>query len=110
MTDMLPYAIVPDGLRLAIRVTPRAHRDGLDGVEPGADGRPQLRIRLRAAPADGAANATLIDLVRAETGLRRSAIQLTAGATGRSKLLFLAGDPAKLRAMVDAWIARAAAG
>lgn len=82
VTDVPPRILQPGGFRLAIPVTPRAHRDRLDGVKPDADGRPRPRIRLAAAPADGAANAALVDLVRAETGLRRSTVHLLSGVTG----------------------------
>ena len=52
----LPWRIRPGGLELRVRVTPRGGRDAIDGVEALADGRPVLKVRVRAAPADGAAN------------------------------------------------------
>ena len=36
---MKPYAAVPDGVRLALRLTPRAARNGVDGIVADADGR-----------------------------------------------------------------------
>jgi len=102
-----PYTILPGGVRIAVRVTPRAHRDGLDGVDRDADGRAILRVRLCAAPSDGAANDALLALIRAETGLRRSAISLQSGATARAKMLLLTGDPADIAPRLDRWIATA---
>lgn len=99
-----PYTILPDGIRIAVRVTPRAHRDVLDGVDCDADGRAVLRIRLSAAPSDGAANDALLALVRTETGMRRSAIRLLSGATARAKMLLLTGDPADIARRLDRWI------
>jgi uncharacterized protein YggU (UPF0235/DUF167 family) len=108
VADPLPYSIRPDGVRIAVRVTPRAHRDALDGIDREAGGGAVLRIRLSAAPSDGAANAALVALIRAETGIRRSAILLQSGATARTKILLLAGDPTDIRERLDRWIARTA--
>jgi uncharacterized protein YggU (UPF0235/DUF167 family) len=41
---------------LAVRVTPRAGRDGIEGEWRDADGREWLAVKLAAAPSDGAAN------------------------------------------------------
>lgn len=106
MNDAPPYSIRDDGVRIAVRVTPRAHRDALDGIDRDADGQAVFRIRLSAAPSDGAANDALFALIRAETGIRRSAIRLLSGATARTKLLMLAGDPTDLRPRLDQWIMR----
>ncbi len=49
-----PYSATTNGIRLAVRLTPRASRNGLDGIGLDADGRPVLRIRLTAPPVEGA--------------------------------------------------------
>lgn len=58
MADV-PWRIEGGALKIAVRLTPRGGRDGLDGVEVRDDGRPVLKARVRAAPEDGAANAAL---------------------------------------------------
>jgi uncharacterized protein YggU (UPF0235/DUF167 family) len=73
--------------RLAIRLTPRAGVDRLD--PPGPDG--ELRARVRAAPADGAANEALLRLLADSLDLPRSALRLVAGAQGRRKLVEVEG-------------------
>jgi uncharacterized protein YggU (UPF0235/DUF167 family) len=50
---VLAWSATPAGLALAIRLTPRGGRDGLDGVETLADGRQVLKARVRAAPSEG---------------------------------------------------------
>lgn len=62
-----------------MRVTPRAGRTGVDGILDGA-----LRVRLAAAPVEGAANAALIGFVADLLDLPKSAISLTSGVTARS--------------------------
>lgn len=69
-----------------MRVTPRAGRTGVDGILDGA-----LRVRLAAAPVEGAANAALIGFVADLLELPKSAISLTSGVTARSKTLLVRG-------------------
>jgi len=45
------------GAALAVRLTPKSGCDAIDGVQEFGDGRPALMVRVRAAPADGEANA-----------------------------------------------------
>lgn len=91
-----------DGLVLCVRLTPRGGRDGLDGVETLADGREVLKIRVRAAPSEGEANAALIALLAKLMGLPRSRVTLVAGASARLKTVLLEGDSATLLARLEA--------
>ncbi len=90
------------GLRLMIRVTPRAGRDAIGGLGVDADGRSLLLVRLAAAPVEGAANAACIALLATALGVRRSAIRLDAGETARIKRLHVAGDAAAIAARLEA--------
>jgi uncharacterized protein YggU (UPF0235/DUF167 family) len=79
-------------LRFAVRVTPRASRDQVDGVVEGV-----LLCRVAAAPADGAANASLLRLLGRELGIGPSRLRLVAGAASRRKLVAVdAGERARL--------------
>ncbi len=90
-----PWAAAPDGLTLAVRLTPRAGRDRIDGIV-AVDGRPVLAARVAAAPVEGAANRALLRLVAAALGVAKSAVTLEAGATARVKRLRVEGDPIAL--------------
>jgi uncharacterized protein len=101
----LPFAVATStGLRLAVRLTPRAARNGVDGIAPGADGRPALRLRVAAPPAECAANAALIDYIAEAMRVRKSDLAIVSGEWGRSKLIELRGDPALLLARLAAWM------
>lgn len=91
-----------DGLALSIRLTPRGGRDALDGIETLADGRAVLKIRVRAAPTEGEANAALIALLAKLLGQPRSRIALTAGASARIKTVSVSGDKPALQARLEA--------
>jgi hypothetical protein len=107
-SDPAPYTIEPEGLRLAIRLTPRGGRDAVEGVIFGADGRPALALRVAAAPVDGEANAALIAFVAKALKLPKRAVTILSGETGRLKLLRLAGDGTTLAGRLSAWIEDAA--
>jgi uncharacterized protein YggU (UPF0235/DUF167 family) len=61
--DDRPWRPHGEGVRLAIRLTPRASRNGVDGVVRDAEGRPALQLRLPAPPVEGAANKALVAFV-----------------------------------------------
>ncbi|MEW6641289.1 MAG: DUF167 family protein [Pseudomonadota bacterium] len=98
----LPWRDAEGGLLLVVRVTPRGGRDAFDGIEVMADGRAVLKVRVRAAPADGEANDAVTRLLAARLKLRRSDIAITAGATARVKQVMLRGDPHQLAAVLAA--------
>ncbi|MFN8620928.1 MAG: DUF167 domain-containing protein [Chloroflexota bacterium] len=75
------------GIRIAVRVVPRGGRDAVDGVTEAGE----LRCRVSAAPADGAANKALLRLVADAFGVPPSAVALEAGATSRTKRLRIDG-------------------
>lgn len=98
----LPYARAKGGVRLAVRVTPRASRNAVEGVRSDGPGGPHLRIRLKAPPVDGAANEALIRFLADLLDLRSADIAIASGETGRTKLLLLGGDPERVEARLAA--------
>ncbi len=74
------------GLTLRVRVQPRASRDGLSGERDGA-----LVVRLTAPPVEGAANEALARLLGKALGVAPSAVRVVSGASGRNKLVSVAG-------------------
>jgi uncharacterized protein (TIGR00251 family) len=103
----LPFADpVAGGLRVRVKVTPRAGRNRIDGLVPDPDGAMALRIAVTAPPEDGKANAAVIKLLAAEWRVAKSTIRVALGAADRRKVLHLAGDPAALRRLLADWLAR----
>jgi uncharacterized protein len=91
-----------DGVELRLRVTPRGGRDAVDGIEALSDGRAVLKVRVRALPADGAANEAVRRLLAKHLGFPAKAVSLAAGATARIKTFRIEGDPAALAAALQA--------
>ncbi|WP_288586047.1 DUF167 family protein [uncultured Methylobacterium sp.] len=90
--DARPWWATAGGIEVRVRATPRGGRDALEGIETRDDGLPVLKVRVRAAPEDGAANAAIRDVLRRALGLPASAVTLAAGATARIKHFRITGD------------------
>jgi uncharacterized protein YggU (UPF0235/DUF167 family) len=82
----------PGGFRLRVRLTPKSSLDRLDGPGVDAAGMRFLKARVRAVPADGAANAALEALLAKTLGLARSDVHVERGATSRIKTVAIDGD------------------
>lgn len=91
-----PWVAATGGLRLSVRLTPRGGRDAIDGVEELADGQAVLKLRVRAVPNEGEANAALIALLSRSLAVPRSCVTLIAGGAARRKTLLIAGDASLL--------------
>ncbi|MDM7956707.1 MAG: DUF167 family protein [Blastomonas sp.] len=77
---------------MAVRATPRAARSRIAGAGQDADGRAVLLVRIAAPPAEGAANAALIDLLAAALAVRKRDVAVQSGETARNKQVHVAGD------------------
>jgi len=96
------YRRLPDGIMLAVRLTPKAGHDGIDGIATLSDGRPVLAVRVRAAPDKGEANAALAALMAKSLHVPKSAVTIAAGRTARLKQVRIDGDPNALAAKLAA--------
>ena len=81
------------GLRFAVRVTPRGGRDAIEGWVKDSAGNDQLRVRLRAVPEGGKANAALVELLAKRLEVPRSSVAISSGAKARLKIIRVEGDP-----------------
>lgn len=72
--------------RFKVRVQPRATRTELAGAHGDA-----LKIRLAAAPVEGAANRELIAFLAHRLGVPKSAVRIIKGGRAREKLIEVQG-------------------
>ncbi|MBS7805191.1 DUF167 domain-containing protein [Rhizobiales bacterium TNE-4] len=91
-----------DGLRIAVRLTPKGGRDDIDGLETLSDGRTIIKARVRAAPENNEANQALIALFAKMLGVSKSMVALETGATSRLKTLAIQGPADVLAARLSA--------
>lgn len=102
--NCLPFTRQEGGVRLAVRLTPRADRNQVEGVSQGPDGHPALHLRLAAPPVEGAANRALVRFVADKLDLPKSAVTIRSGEKARLKILHLSGNGALLMARLAEWI------
>lgn len=76
---------------LAVRLTPGASADRIDGWDTAADGRSVLKVRVRARPVEGEANAALLKLLAKALGVPKSAVSLDRGGQSRTKMISVIG-------------------
>ena len=83
-------------VRFAVRLTPRAAGDRVDGVVDGV-----LRARVGAPAVEGAANAALIRMIATELAVAKRDVRIVAGASSRQKLVVVDGVDAE--AVLERW-------
>jgi hypothetical protein len=92
-SESSPVATVP------VRVRPGASRNRVGGRYEGPYGTAVV-VAVTAPPVAGRATKAVLATVAKALGVRRSAVTVRAGGTGRDKLLAIADPPADLAARV----------
>ena len=101
-----PWSVQPDGLIVTVRLTPKGGRDAIDGIETLSNGQTVLKVRVRAAPMEGEANAALARVLGKALGVPPGRVAIVGGATSRIKRVRISGNAAALGAALEK-IARA---
>ncbi|ALG70129.1 hypothetical protein VY88_09245 [Azospirillum thiophilum] len=99
-----PFEAVADGLRVALRVTPKASRNAVTGLAETAGGGRVLKVAVTTVPENGKANEAVIKLLSKAWKVPKTSLTVVAGATDRNKILHVAGDPAALLPRLSALI------
>lgn len=100
-----PWSLIAGGVNLVVRLTPRGGREAIDSIETLSDGRAVLKVRVRAMPSKGEANAALVKLIAKAVGVPPRDVSLVAGATARIKRLVISGDGPTLVAALEKIVA-----
>ena len=82
---VMRVAAVPGGVRLEIRVVPRARRSGIDGVRDG-----RVLVRVTAPPVDQAATDAARQVLADALGVARRDVRIISGETSRNKTVEIA--------------------
>lgn len=105
-----PFTAVADGVRVALRVTPKAARNGLAGTADTVAGGLALKVSVTAVPEGGKANEAVVAVLAKAWGVPKTRIAVVAGVADRNKILHVAGDPAELMPRLAASLAGATKG
>lgn len=101
----MPVTALADGVRVRIKLTPKAARDRIDGLADDGDGGRVLKVSVTAVPEDGKANAALIKFLAKLWRVPRTSVDIVQGATDRRKVLFIHGEGQDLAQRLDQWMA-----
>jgi uncharacterized protein (TIGR00251 family) len=93
---MDPWRYSTQGISVALRVTPRGGRDGIDGLETLANGRTVVKVRVRTIAEGGEANRAVLGLLAKALGVPQARVRILSGTTSRLKQIAVDGDPRKL--------------
>ncbi|NVJ90755.1 MAG: DUF167 domain-containing protein [Methylocystaceae bacterium] len=102
--DQVPFGIESDGLRLFIRLTPKAKKTAINTMMTDGDGKCVLKASVTAVPEKGKANSALIKLLSKEWKLAKSNFKVISGETDRNKTLLLKGDAQALARQLKEWM------
>lgn len=90
-----------------MKLQPGASVDRIDGWETDAEGRPVLKVRVRARPVDGEANEAVTRFLAKALGVSRSSVTVKRGGQSRLKMIAVEGlDDQALRDRIDALVTR----
>ena len=87
-----------DGVRAALKVTPRAATSGVRGIEVDDAGQAYLAVRVNAPPEAGKANAALIRLLARRWRVPQRDLEVISGTSGRRYIL-----GGETMSYLDAW-------
>jgi uncharacterized protein len=90
-----PLKLARDGLRVAIRLSPRAKADRLLAIAAREGGR-VVKASVTAPAEGGRANEALLQLLARVWHLPRRDFSIVAGAASRNKSVRIAGNPRQL--------------
>lgn len=90
---------------LPVRLTPRSSRDEIVGVEDHGGDR-VLKVRVRALPEAGRANAALETLIARWLGMPPSTVSVAEGGKSRLKQVAVTGDAGALSRLIAERIAK----
>jgi uncharacterized protein len=93
-----PISQKGDAVCLSVRVQPRSSKSGVAGMYGE-----QIKICLKSAPVENAANKECCELLAKALGVPRSSVSVMNGASSRSKVLKVEGvTPSAVRAALAA--------
>jgi hypothetical protein len=92
---------IAGGAELRVRATPNASKDAVEGLGEDASGQRFLKVRVRAVPEKGKANAAIEQVIAKALGLPKSAVSVDKGETRRIKTVRIAGDASIGKALRD---------
>lgn len=78
---------IPKSKYLRVKVLPKSPKSEVSEIIEDSDGEKLIKIRIKAAPEKGRANAELIKFLSKELGITKDSISIISGKTEQVKLI-----------------------
>ena len=91
----------PNGLRLRVKLSPKAAANKIGKVMDLSDGGQALKVSVTTVPENGKANEALIKLLAKQLHIAKGSIQITHGQTDKLKTLLIEGDAGDLQTRLN---------
>lgn len=98
------YEPHPGGLKIYLRLTPKAAANRIGPLAEDAAGRIILKAQVTSVPEGGKANAHLLKMLAKAWRLPKTSLCVVVGATDRNKVIACAGDAPDLARRLENWI------
>ncbi|MBT6094773.1 MAG: DUF167 domain-containing protein [Rhodospirillaceae bacterium] len=85
----LPFRQTADGIAAHIRLTPKASKNAINGLDRLADGAVVLKVSVTAVPEKGKANKALLKLLSKTWGVGMRSLRLIKGTKDRNKTVLV---------------------
>ena len=92
------------GIRLTVRLTPKAGRAGINAVARTDAGAAYVKAAVLAPVEGGKANHALLKLLTQELRQPASTVHIVSGASARQKSIQIAGDPANRKNVSNSFV------
>lgn len=95
---------VGDGIRVFVRLTPKASSNRTGGLETAADGSQRIKVYVRSIPEKGKANKALTSFIAKTIGCAKSNVVVISGHTSRNKEVLIMGEAKALMTAAKALV------
>ena len=96
LRSMIDFTEQENSIIFTVRVVPRASKSEVIGDFGGA-----LKVKLKSPPIDGAANAELTKILAEFFAIPKSAVEIFAGQTSKTKKVKIRGSDQKILPAID---------
>jgi len=100
----LPFQVVKGGIRLSLRLTPKAAKNSFGPLGADAAGNFFLKARVTSMPEGGKANKSLLKMLSKSLKIPLAKISVASGKTNRNKQILIEGDGPALMARLQQWM------
>jgi len=91
--EFLPFEPKDFGVRLTIKVTPKASSNRIGIGMRETDGTYVLKVYVTTVPEDGQANEAVLKMFAKSWGLSKSTLEIVSGHKDRKKVIHIQGNP-----------------